>query len=497
MSSLRSLLISKYADHISKNLDKTASCAIRDQNKLLQQLVRTAKNTRFGKAHNFSEITDYQQFIQQVPTRDYEQLRTYIDDCVSGQSDVLWPGRPKYFAKTSGTTSGIKYLPISSQSIKDHIATARNAILNYASKNSITDLFDGKMVFLSGSPRLTEQHGIPTGRLSGIVHHEIPFWIRGNRLPTMPTNVIEDWEEKLGRIVEETCAENLTLISGIPPWLQMYFEKLLDFTGAESIIELFPKLQLLVHGGVNYAPYRKALDRLIGKPIATLETYPASEGFIAFQNDQNDEGLLLNTNGSIFYEFVPLSELGSDDASRLGLAEVSLGVDYAVVMSTTAGLWAYLIGDTVRFTSLDPYKVKVSGRTKHFISAFGEHVISAEVERAMGIAIARHGLNIIEFSVAPQISPPGGGAPYHEWIVEFAGKTPANLDVICKTIDAAMTDQNIYYKDLITNKVLRTAQIRPVSKGAFRRYMSAIGKLGGQNKVPRLMNTRGLADRLD
>ena len=409
--------------------------------------------------------------------------------------NILWPGKPKYFAKTSGTTSGVKYIPLTKASMPNHFGSARNALFNYYAQTGKGDWLDGKMIFLSGSPEMDKVGGILTGRLSGIVNHEVPAWLRTNQMPSYPTNCIEDWEEKLDRIVDETLQVDMRLISGIPPWVQMYYERLLERTGKSTVLEVFPNYSVFVYGGVNYEPYRAKLEALVGKKIDSVETYPASEGFIAFQDRQEEKGLLLNVNSGIFFEFIPAEEIFNEDPTRLSLKDVELGVNYALIINSNAGLWGYNIGDTVQFVSKDPYRLIVSGRIKHFISAFGEHVIGKEVETALLSVAKEQGIQIVEFTVAPQVNPPEGGTPYHEWFIEF-GEIPNNLTQFAAAVDAAMIQQNIYYQDLIEGNILKPLVIRPMQLGAFRNYMKSQGKLGGQNKVPRLANDRKIANQL-
>jgi len=492
--SIKSKLIAFHAARTAAKTISDSKNAIANQNYWLQKLIKKGAKTVFGKDHNFHLIKDARNFAEQVPIRTYEDLNKYTELLIKGEANILWPGKPKYFAKTSGTTSGIKYIPITHASIKSQINTASRAVLNYVHLTK-SDIFDGNLIFISGSPTLTEKAGIKTGRLSGIVNHEIPSWIKSNQLPSYSTNCIEPWEEKLDQIVEETYNQDLRLISGIPPWVQMYYEKLLAKTGKKTIKEIFPKLRLFVYGGVNYEPYRNSFSLLHGTELTSLETYPASEGFIAYQNDYTDPGLLLNTNAGLYFEFVPLKEISKENPTRLTLKEVELDKDYVLILSSNAGLWAYNLGDTIRFTSLAPYKIKVSGRVKHFISAFGEHVIAKEVEEAMAVVSQRHGLVINEFTIAPQVNPPEGGLPYHEWFIEF-DQEPDKLERIAFDLDEELARQNIYYHDLLSGNILQTLKIRVVKVGDFRRYMAAQGRLGGQNKVPRLMNDRGFVDGL-
>ena len=490
---IKSLLAKPFAAIVHKQIAKGAQTAVEDQHKILKDLISDGRKTEFGKEHQFEKVENYEQFQQAVPIRDYEQLKGYIERIKEGRHNVLWKGKPIYLAKTSGTTSGVKYIPITKDSISNHINSARNALLCYMAETGNYSFASGKMIFLSGSPELERVGGIPTGRLSGIVNHHIPKYLRSNQLPSYETNCIEDWETKLDKIVAETIDQDMTLISGIPPWMQMYFDRLTEMSG-KKIKDLFPNFSVLVQGGVNFEPYRARLFESIGKKIDTVETFPASEGFIAFQDSQNAEGLLLNTNSGIFFEFVPVHEMNQPVPKRLSLGDVKVGENYALIINSNAGMWGYSIGDTVKFISLNPYRLIVSGRIKHFISAFGEHVIGEEVEAALLNAAAEEGVAITEFTVAPFISGDNGKS-YHEWFIEFAN-TPANLQSFAEKVDTCLREKNVYYDDLISGNILLKLQIRPVRPGGFVSYMRSIGKLGGQNKVPRLSNDRNIADAL-
>jgi hypothetical protein len=468
--------------------------AVGDQENIFKDLLRVGGKTVFGEDHHLGAVKSYEEFKQAVPIRDYEQFSQYIHQIKEGKHNVLWQGIPIYLAKTSGTTSGVKYIPITKDSISNHINTARNALLCYMASTGNTAFSDGKMIFLSGSPELERIGGIPTGRLSGIVNHHVPRYLRTNQLPSYETNCIEDWETKLDKIVEETIKQDMTLISGIPPWVQMYFDRLIQVSG-KPIKDIFPSFSVLVHGGVNFEPYKAKLFESIGKKIDTIETFPASEGFFAFQDSMEEEGLLLNTNSGIFFEFIPAAEIASPNPTRLSLKDVRTGENYALVVSTNAGLWGYSIGDTVRFVSINPYRLVVTGRIKHFISAFGEHVIGEEVEYSLMKAAREAGLHITEFTVAPMIQQ-GNGKSYHEWFVEFENK-PADIREFAIRVDANLRAKNIYYNDLISGNILQPLQIRPVKKNGFIDYMKSVGKLGGQNKVPRLSNDRKLAGELE
>ena len=491
----KSFILKPFANKIARDIKRWSGDAIGAQEKVFRNLMRVGRETSFGREHQFNRIRSHEAFRNQVPLRDYEAFRPYIDRIKKGERDVLWKGLPKYFAKTSGTTSGVKYIPLTSESMPNHFNTARNALFNYYAKTGKGQWLDGKMIFLSGSPELDQVGNIPTGRLSGIVNHEVPAWLRSNQLPSYPTNCIEEWEAKLDEIVGETHNQDMRLISGIPPWVQMYYERLLDKTGKKYIKDLFPNFSVFVYGGVNFEPYRASLEALVGKQIASLETYPASEGFIAFQDDPADKGLLLNAYSGIFFEFIPSEEVFNEQPTRLELKDIELGVNYALVINNNAGLWGYNIGDTVQFVSKNPYRLIVTGRIKHFISAFGEHVIGKEVEEALLKVSSKAGLKVTEFTVAPNINPTEGGLPYHQWLIEFED-LPEDLENFADQIDQQMTLQNIYYEDLIKGNILRPLKIFPLKKNTFRNYMKTQGKLGGQNKVPRLSNDRKIAEQL-
>lgn len=484
---------------IAKQVYAWAKDPFNTQDKVFKELIDSAKNTRFGRDHQFDKINTYQEFKKLVPIRDYEGLRGYVDRIRKGEEDVLWKGKPLYFAKTSGTTSGAKYIPITKDSMPYQIAAAKEALLLYIAETGNADFVKGKMIFLQGSPEIDSSGAVKTGRLSGIVAHFVPKYLQTNRLPSWETNCIDDWETKVDAIVQETVVEDMRLISGIPSWVQMYFEKLIENQG-EKVSEIFPNFSLFVYGGVNYEPYRKNMEELIGKKVDSIELFPASEGFFAYQDKQendtsSNQGMLLLLNSGIFYEFVAADDFFNESPERLTLRDVKLGVNYVLIISTNAGLWSYNIGDTVAFTSLSPFRVIVTGRIKHFISAFGEHVIGKEVEQAMQVAISTSKARIKEFTVAPQVNPPEGSLPYHEWFIEFENE-PEDLIAFAEIIDAEMQKQNSYYFDLIVGNILQKLIISKVEKNGFDQYMRSVGKLGGQNKIPRLANDRKIADQL-
>ncbi len=492
--SLKALAGRIFAKIVSYRTYAWARNPVITQQKVFEKLIEKAKNTSFGQDHGFEGIRSYKNFAEKVPIRDYEALKPYIEQVLNGEDNVLWPGKPLYFAKTSGTTSGAKYIPLTADSMPNHINAARDAILLYIDETGNSELVDGKMIFLQGSPELKEKNGIKVGRLSGIAAHYVPGYLQKNRLPSWETNCIEDWETKVDAVVKETMNEDMTIIGGIPSWVQMYFEKLQQRSG-KKIGDLFKNFNLFIYGGVNYEPYRAKFEALIGRKVDSIELYPASEGFFAFQDKQDVKGMLLLLNSGIFYEFVEAQYFYEENPPRITIAEVEIGVNYVMIVSNNAGLWAYNLGDTVQFTSLNPYRVVVSGRIKHFISAFGEHVIGKEVEEAMQQAQEQHGFSISEFTVAPMTQVNDGELPYHEWLVEFE-RPPDNLEAVENSLDKAMQDQNSYYYDLIQGKILQPLKIKVLAKDSFNSLMKSQGKLGGQNKVPRLSNDRKIAEGL-
>lgn len=493
---VKAALSKAFAQIIHTKIESWRKDAPGKQAQVFQHLLEHGRQTRFGRDHNFDSIKDYETFKKHVPIRDYEGLKPYVETMMKGEPDVLWPGKPMYLAKTSGTTSGLKYIPLTKSALNHQINAARNALLNYIHETGKCQFVDGKMIFLQGSPVLSKKNGIALGRLSGIVAHHVPAYLQKNRLPSYETNCMEDWEAKVEAIVEETIQQDMRLISGIPPWIQMYFDRLSERSGGKSIAEIFPGFSLLVYGGVNFEPYRAKLEASIGKPVDSIETYPASEGFIAFQNSQKEKGLLLLPDSGIFYEFIPADEFHQEQPTRLRLAEVELGVNYAIILNTDAGLWGYSIGDTVKFISRDPYLLLVTGRIKHFISAFGEHVIGEEVEYALQVVAARSDIRVVEFTVAPQVNPEGGVLPYHEWFIEFE-QVPEDLERFSREVDEVLQEKNAYYYDLIQGNILQPLKIRPMKENTFINFMRDKGKLGGQNKLPRLSNDRTIGDALE
>ena len=496
MSSFKEIIVKVYAKYVVKETLKWSNNPIQTQEKVMKMLVSKAKNTKFGKDHNFEKILNYKDFSKQIPVRDYEDVKPYIEKTIEGNKSVLWPGKPIYFAKTSGTTSGEKYIPITKDSMPFHIKGSVEATMHYIVETNNTAFLNKKIIFLQGSPVLEDVNGIKTGRLSGIVAHYTPRFLRKNTLPSWGTNCLEDWEEKVEKVSKETLKEDMAAIGGIPPWVVMYFEKLLYLSGKKTVSDIFPSFSLFVYGGVNFSPYKNVFKKLIGKKIDSIEYYPASEGFFAYQDSQKEEGLLIQLNSGIFYEFIELSEMSKQDPKRISIKNVELNKNYVLIVSTNAGLWGYNTGDTIAFVSLNPYKIIVTGRHKHFISAFGEHVIGGEVEKALKKASDQIGVSVKEFTVAPMIEPEKG-LPYHEWWVEFYETPPKEkTEELSTKINENLEELNSYYSDLIKGRVLKSLQIVAVQKNGFKKYMENEGKLGGQNKLPRLSNNRAIVEKM-
>ena len=471
-----------------------SSKPVQTQEKQFKYLINSAKWTSFGIDHNFHEITSYKDFVKNVPVREYEGIRPYIERVKNGENNILWSGKPIYFALTSGTTSGAKYIPITKDSLKNHLNGAKNAILNYVAQTGKTSFIKGKFIFIQGSPLLDKISEILIGRLSGISAHHIPFYMQSKMLPSWKTNIIEDWETKIEWIVDETIDKDMTIISGIPSWVQMYFEKIVE-KKQKKVGTIFQNFNLFIYGGVNYKPYEKKFKSLIGRKIDSIELFPASEGFYAFQDRQESKELLLILNDGIFYEFIEEKKYNSNIFDRIPIAEVCLNTNYVLIVSTNAGLWAYNTGDTIMFTSLNPYRVIVTGRVTQFLSAFGEHVIVKEVEMAIEKACIKTGVIVNEFTVAPKFKK-GNEMACHEWFIDFAKENP-DIQTFQSTIDIELQKQNKYYNDLISGKIIAGAKVKMIKTGGFNKYMKSIGKLGGQNKIPKISNNRKVADQLN
>jgi hypothetical protein len=509
------------------------------QKALLDHLVGTAARTRFGAEHHFESIGSIADYQARVPLRTYADFKPYWDRVFEGERDVTWRGHPRYFAVTSGTTSiaaaGNKYIPVSDEGIHSQMRVGRDILNFYFNHTHDTDLFRGRFMFLAGSTELKRHpHGILTGDLSGIMALETPLYTGFLRLPTGRTAAIADWEQKLDAVAREAHAADVRGIGGTPSWLICVFERVLELRRkagrpARTLADVWPHLSLLVHGGVNFSPYRAAFEALFGKPVTTLEVYPASEGFIGVEDVPGTQDLLLMMDSGLFYEFIPAAEVGGAPPARRTVADVETGVDYAIALSTNSGLWSYLVGDTVRFTSLRPHRVRVTGRTQQFLSAFGEHLVVEDVEMAIAAACRAAGAQVQDFHVAPVYPPKTPlinhqdtkaprederssdpnhrswclGAlvvkdmrPRHQWLVEFL-QPPADAEKFGAALDDALRRQNEDYAAHRQGDAgMRPPEVVALPPKTFYRAMKEIGRFGPQNKAPRLRNDREFAEVL-
>ena len=491
----KKFIVKILANNNEKSIHKGSNNAIGHQLKLFKYLTSVLHKTEYGKILGAQKDITISSFQKKIPIVNYEKITPFINKIANGEKNVLWKGLPKYFVKTSGTTSGVKYIPLSREMLKIQIRSTKEALLLYAQQTKNYDIINGKMMFIQGSPVVGRYKKVPCGRLSGIVANYVPSFLQKNRLPSMKTNSIEDWELKIKNIINETRNQDLRLIGGIPPWVIMYLEALLKACNVNSIKKIFPNLSVFVYGGVNFSPYKNTFKKLVGK-IDFLELYPASEGFIGYQDNYKNTRMLLLTNHGVFYEFIEtLDFINNENPKRVWLKGVKLNTDYVIILNTCAGLWGYNIGDTIRFTSTNPYKIIITGRIQHFISAFGEHVINHEVETALAAAVQKHDSEIIGFTVCPETSPKEG-LPGHDWFIEF-GKEPIDFNGFITDLDLGLRRQNIYYNDLVKGGVIRPLKIIKLKRGGINNYMESVGKLGGQNKCPQISNDRTIGDYLN
>ena len=493
---MKEKVVRLWAQYFASRQKKWISKPIESQAEQMHSLIARARATKFGREHRFSEIRSYKDFKDAIPLRDYESFSQYVDQILRGESNVVWPGRPQYFALTSGTTKRRKYIPITRDSLRYQIALSQAATLSYVASTGRTDFLSGLGFHYSASPVLEDVHGIPSAPLSGIVHHHLPFYLKPFRLPSLKVNCIPNHVEKLKAIIKETSNKPISLIAGIPIWVQEYFDNLCEYTGKDTVMEIFPQLSLYIYGGTSLTSYRHRMMKRIGRELPTLELYPASEGFFAYQDlPDPKEGLLLQLAHGMFFEFVPLSEVSKPNPTRYDVSEVRVGEPYALVVSSNAGLWSYMIGDLVSFTSLDPCRVRMIGRTGHYLSAFNEHLIAEEVEHAIEAAIKQcPETRILEYTVAPYIAQ-NKGASYHEWLISF-DVLPKDMELFSSTIDKKIQEHNFFYRNLRLSKTLAPARVSTLQPDAFMKYMKEVGKVNPQRKVPRLSNDRVIADAL-
>jgi hypothetical protein len=469
---------------------------VQAQREVLQELVTAAQYTEFGRKYNFSSLFTIKAFKQAVPIQEYDDVKPYIHRIMDGEQNLLWNTPVYWFAKSSGTTSEkSKFIPISDESLEDcHYKAAKDVLTLYYNAHPESDLLTGKGLVIGGSHNIhTVNEETHYGDLSAVLLQNTPFWSHWIRTPELSIALMDEWETKIEKLAETTITENVTSISGVPTWTMVLFKRILEITGKNNMSEVWPNLELYMHGGVSFTPYREQFRRLIGKSINYLEMYNASEGFFAAQDNPKEDGMLLFTDHGVFMEFMPIEEYGKNDPRTIGLDQVEPGKNYALVISTTGGLWRYMIGDTIQFTSLLPYRIKVSGRLKHYINAFGEEVIVDNTDKAVSIASEKTGAVVNDYTAAPvYFSEEQNGA--HEWLIEF-DKEPANLDEFVTELDAALKSINSdyeakRYKDI----ALRQPIVHNLQKGIFNAWLKSKGKLGGQHKVPRLSNERNFID---
>jgi len=490
---LSSFILKILAQKQYKKSSLMQASAIKDQSVVLKTILKRGARSLFARDLNLSKKTTYHKFKQNTPITDYEYIKPYVRKISEGKKNVLTQGAPAYFAITSGTTSGTKYIPLTKEMMSFQTQAIKELLLLYAYQANSYIISNVGMMFIQGSPELKYFNQIPYAKLSGIAARHIPFFLKKNRYPSMKTNCISNWSEKISKIVEETHNKDMSIIGGIPPWVLTYFESLLNYTNKKNVLDVFPNLKLYIHGGTCFDSYRDSFLNFCGN-IDTLEVYPASEGFFAYQNILQEQGLLLLTNHGVFYEFIKLEDYKKGGRGRICLEDVVKDVDYVMIVSTIAGLWAYNTGDTVRFVSTKPYKILFSGRESQFCSAFGEHVIEKEVQLALKKTIELVGGSVAEFSVCPCVLE-RPKLSHHIWFVEFI-KKPSNLNLFTKTLNEELENQNIYYKDLIVSGVIGPLKVFCVKKGGFNEYMKSIGKFGGQNKCPHLSNDTKIGDFL-
>jgi len=468
------------------------------QREVLQDLVTSAQYTEFGRKYNFAELFNIRSFKQAVPVHEYNDLKPYIERIMHGEQNILWNTPVFWFAKSSGTTSDkSKFIPISEESLEDcHFKAAKDVLTMYYQFNPDSALLTGKGLVLGGSHNINPMNNeAQYGDLSAVLLQNTPFWGHWLRTPDLSIALMDEWESKIEKLAESTIHENVTSISGVPTWTLVLFRRILEITGKSTMAEVWPSLELYMHGGVSFTPYKEQFQKLIGKNIHYLEMYNASEGFFAAQERPGDDGMLLFTDHGIFMEFMPVSEYGKKHPRTVGLQDVELGKNYALVISTNGGLWRYIVGDTIRFTSLAPYRIKVSGRLKHYMNAFGEEVIVDNTDKAIAEACKKTGAIVNDYTAAPvYFSDSSNGA--HEWLIEFE-RPPADLGAFTRELDTALKNINSDYEaKRHKNMALGLPVVHAMQKGSFNEWLRSKGKLGGQHKVPRLSNERQYVDAI-
>jgi hypothetical protein len=493
---LLSPAISRFARWRLWSIEKWMSDAATNQFDVWQDLLAAGQYTEFGRKHSFSNVQSLEDFKSTVPIQEYDSLKPYIDRMMKGEENILWNTPISWFAKSSGTTSDkSKFIPVSEESLQDnHYKASKDVLSFYYATHPESDLLTGKSLIIGGSHQISQvNEEVHYGDLSAVIVQNSPFWSNWIRTPDTSIILMDEWESKIEKLAQSTILENVTSMAGVPTWLIVLLKRILEITGKDTIKEVWPSLELYMHGGVSFVPYKQQFEKLIGAPINYLEMYNASEGFFAAQDDVTREGMLLMCDHGIFYEFMPLSEYGKEFPETIQLDDVQTGVNYALVITTNGGLWRYLVGDTIQFVSLDPFRIKVSGRIKHYMNAFGEEIIIDNTDKAIAVASQKTGAVVKDYSAAPvYFSEEGNGA--HEWLIEFE-KEPQDLAGFTSELDTALKNINSdyeakRYKDI----ALRMPLIKSVPLNTFTNWLSSKGKLGGQHKVPRLSNERTILD---
>ena len=468
------------------------------QREVLQSLISDAQYTVFGKQYNFAKMFTVKEFKQRVPLSDYEQMSPYIERMMKGEENVLWNTPVRWFAKSSGTSNDkSKFIPVSEESLKEnHFKASKDVLTKYYNNFPSSNLLTGKSLVVGGSHQISQlSEDIQCGDLSAVLMQNSPFWGQWLRTPELSIALLDEWENKIEQLAQATSVENVTMLAGVPTWTLLLLKRILEITQKQTIKEVWPNLELYINGGVSFVPYRQQFETIIGQPINYLEIYNASEGFIAGQEKPDSDGMLLFTEHGIFFEFLPLEEYKKSNPKTLGLTAVQLNKNYAIVISTTGGLWRYIMGDTIEFTSLNPYKIKITGRLKHYMNAFGEEVIVDNADKAIAAAALKTNAVVKDYTAAPiYFTANSNGA--HEWLIEF-DKAPESLSLFTKEMDAALKAINSDYEAKRHKDIaLRMPVVHAMKAGTFTEWLRTKGKTGGQHKIPRLSNERRIVEEI-
>jgi hypothetical protein len=495
---LLSSLISKLARLRLWRIENWRNHPVAAQREVLQELVTRAQYTEFGKKYGFNKLFSIKEFTQKVPLQEYNHVQPYINRMMEGEENILWDTPIVWFAKSSGTSAEkSKFIPISDESLQEnHFKASKDVLSNYYKFFPSSNLLTGKGLVVGGSHQISKLNDeIQYGDLSAVLMQNSPFWGQWIRTPELSIALLDEWENKIEQLAQTTANENVTSLAGVPTWTLLLLKRILEIKGKQTIKEVWPNLELYINGGVSFVPYKKQFDKIIGKPINYLEIYNASEGFIAGQQSPDDDGLLLFTEHGVFYEFMPVEEYGKVKPKTIGLKNVQLNKNYALVMSTTGGLWRYVIGDTVKFTSINPYKIKITGRLKHYMNAFGEEVMVDNTDKAIAIASSKTNAVVNDYTAAPVYFSEGSNGT-HEWIIEF-DTLPENLQLFTEELDTALKTINSDYEaKRHKNIALRMPIVHAAKKGTFANWLKSKGKIGGQHKVPRLSNERNVVNEI-